>query len=164
MVRIEPWRADDLALLTRLLGDPAMTRHLGGPETPAKLAERNARYQQAAPGDRMFRIVDVESGEAVGSVGYWPKDWRGTEVGELGWMVVPEFQGRGIAVAATRLAIERARADDRYRLLHAFPNVENEASNAMCRKLGFELVDECDFEYPEGNHMRCNDWRLDLSS
>jgi hypothetical protein len=24
------------------------------------------------------------------------------------------------------------------------------------------LLEECDFEYPPGNPMRCNDWRLDL--
>jgi RimJ/RimL family protein N-acetyltransferase len=41
--------------------------------------------------------------------------------------------------------------------------VENLASNAICRKLGFTLVEEAEFEYPPGNFMRCNDWRLDLS-
>ena len=29
--RIEPWGEDDLPLLDRLLGDPAMMEHLGGP-------------------------------------------------------------------------------------------------------------------------------------
>ena len=24
------------------------------------------------------------------------------------------------------------------------------------------LLEECDFEFPPGHHMRCNDWRLDL--
>jgi RimJ/RimL family protein N-acetyltransferase len=40
----------------------------------------------------------------------------------------------------------------------------NEASNAICRKLGFELLGEEDFEYPPGNPIRCNDWRLDLAT
>jgi len=77
-------------------------------------------------------------------------------------MVVPEFQGRGIAVAATAQAIELAREDDLHRFMHAFPHIENAASNAICRKLGFELLDACEFEYPEGHWMTCNDWRLDL--
>jgi RimJ/RimL family protein N-acetyltransferase len=42
----------------------------------------------------MFKIVDAVSGASVDSVG---------------WMVVPEFQGRGIAVGATAQAIELAR-------------------------------------------------------
>ena len=33
---------------------------------------------------------------------------------------------------------------------------------AFYGKLGFTLVDECEFEYPKGHFMRCNDWRLAL--
>jgi RimJ/RimL family protein N-acetyltransferase len=162
-VRLEPWGEDDLPLLRRLLGDPAMTEHLGGPETEAKLVERQARYVTARePGlEQMFRIVD-ERGEAAGSVGYWEKELRGGTVYETGWSVLPEHQGRGIASAATRLVIEEARAQRRHRYLHAFPSVDNAPSNAICRKLGFELLGACDFEYPPGNLLRCNDWRLDL--
>ncbi len=46
--------------------------------------------------------------------------------------------------------------------MHAFPNVDNAPSNAICRKLGFELLEECEFEFPKGHFMTCNDWRLDL--
>jgi hypothetical protein len=46
--------------------------------------------------------------------------------------------------------------------MHAFPNVDNSPSNAICRKLGFELVERCEFEFPKGNLMTCNDWRLNL--
>jgi RimJ/RimL family protein N-acetyltransferase len=77
-------------------------------------------------------------------------------------MVVPEFQGRGIALAATAQAIELARRDDRHRFMHAFPNVDNAPSNAICRKLGFELLGACEFEFPKGHLMTFYDWRLDL--
>ena len=162
-VRLEPWGEADLPLLRRLLGDPAMTEHLGGPEGESKLVERQARYANAAePGrEQMFRIVD-ESGEATGSVGYWEKEWRGGMVYETGWSVLPGHQGRGLASAATRLVIDEARAQRRHRYLHAFPSVDNEPSNAICRKLGFELLGALEFEYPPGNLLRCNDWRLDL--
>jgi RimJ/RimL family protein N-acetyltransferase len=148
--------------MERLLGDPRMTAYLGGPESPEKLRERQARYEHLEGGDRMFKVVEDASGEGVGSVGYWTKEWRGAEVYEIGWMVVPEYQGRGIAVAATAQAIERARGDGLHQLMHAFPNVENAASNAICRKLGFELLEACEFEFPKGHFMTCNDWRLDL--
>jgi RimJ/RimL family protein N-acetyltransferase len=162
-VRLEPWGAEDLPLLRRLLGDPAMTVHLGGPESESKLVERQARYANAAETGReqMFKIVD-ERGEATGSVGYWEKEWRGDTVYETGWSVLPEHQGRGLASAATRLVVEEARAQRRHRYLHAFPSVDNDPSNAICRKLGFELLGALDFEYPPGNQLHCNDWRLDL--
>ena len=99
-VTLEPWAAGP-ALLQRLMGDPHMTEHLGGPESPDKLRERQGRYERLESGDRMFKIVDVVSGAGVGSVGFWTKEWRAEQAYEIGWMVVPEFQGRGIAVAAT---------------------------------------------------------------
>jgi RimJ/RimL family protein N-acetyltransferase len=158
---LEPWGDGDLPLLERLMGDPGMTVHLGGPEDPEKLRERQGRYERLGGNDRMFKIVD-ENGAGVGSVGYWTKDWRDTRVYEIGWMVVPEFQGQGIAVDATGQAIELAKRDDAHRWMHAFPNIENAASNAICRKLGFELLEACEFEFPKGHFMTCNDWRLDL--
>jgi RimJ/RimL family protein N-acetyltransferase len=92
------------------MGDPRMTEHLGGPESPDK-RERQGRYERLEGGDRMFKMVDVASGTGVGSVGFWTKEWRDEQVYEIGWMVVPEFQGHGIAVAATAQAIELAKRD-----------------------------------------------------
>jgi RimJ/RimL family protein N-acetyltransferase len=165
-VRIERWGQGDLPLLERLLGDPAMTVHLGGPESAEKLAERQGRYERMIDLSKggMFKIVDEETGEPAGSVGYWEREWRGEQVYEVGWSVLPEFQGRGVATEATALAINVARSQESHRFLHAFPKVENEASNAICRKLGFTLVEETEFEYPKGNPIRCNDWRLDLEA
>ena len=159
-MRIEPWSEDDLPLLEKLMGDPAMTEHLGGPESPEKILERQRRYEP--PGSGMFKIVDGETGEAVGSVGYWERTWRDGQVYELGWSVLPAFQGRGLARLATAQVIALTRAEGRLRFVHAFPSVDNAPSNAICRRLGFTLIEECDFEYPPGRPLRCNDWRLDL--
>ncbi len=161
-VTLEPWGSGDLPLLERLMGDPGMTEHLGGPENPDKLRERQRRYERLEGRDRMLRIVDVASGAGVGSVGFWTREWRDEQVYEIGWMVVPEFQGRGVAAAATARAIALARRDDQHRFMHAFPHVDNGPSNAICRKLGFELLEACQFEFPKGHFMSCNDWRLDL--
>jgi hypothetical protein len=42
---IEPWDEHDLPLLHRIMGDPEMTEHLGGPESPEKIGERELRYE-----------------------------------------------------------------------------------------------------------------------
>jgi RimJ/RimL family protein N-acetyltransferase len=160
-VRIEPWGEGDIALLEKL-NDVQMTEHLGGPETPEKLGDRHARYLCADSG--MFKIVDDASGEGIGSVGYWERSWGGEDVYEIGWSVLPAHQGQGVASTATALAIARARAERKHRFLHAYPSVDNAPSNAICRKLGFTLLGRCQFEYPPGSFMHCNDWRLDLLS
>jgi RimJ/RimL family protein N-acetyltransferase len=164
VVSLEPWGDGDLPLVQQLMGDPAMTEHLGGPESPDKLVERQHRYERLADSGKGRMLKIEENGEAAGSVGYWEKEWRGGQVWEIGWMVLPAFQGRGIAGRATEQAIALAQADGRHRFLHAFPSVENAPSNAICRKLGFSLLGACDFEFPPGHPMRCNDWQLDLEA
>ena len=164
-VHLEPWGPDDLRLLERLFGDPAMMAHLGGPESPEKIAERHVRFQRLgdAGAGRMFKIVDDASRDGIGSVGYWPRRWHDEDIYEMGWSVLPAFQGRGIACAATSQAIAVARSEQARRFLHAFPSASSAPSNAICRSTGFELLEACDFEYPPGHVMRCNDWRFDLT-
>jgi RimJ/RimL family protein N-acetyltransferase len=163
-VELRPWSEGDLALLERLMGDPAMTEFLGGPETPDKIRERHARYCQSAEDGigPMFVIAAGPGRVAAGSIGYWETEWRGKRIWETGWSVLPEFQGQGLATRATAAVVERARARGTHRFMHAFPSVDNAASNAICRKAGFTLLGEVEFEYPPGQWMRCNDWRLDL--
>ena len=161
MIELRTWTKEDIQLLVRL-NSPEMTEHIGGPETLEQVERRLKKYV-AAQSDvaRMFRVIT--DGVPVGSVGFWDKKWMSEQVYETGWGILPEFQGRGIASAATAKAIEIARASGRRDSVHAFPSVDNGPSNAICRKLGFELLGESQFEYPKGHWMRCNDWRLSLA-
>ncbi|WP_231332782.1 GNAT family N-acetyltransferase [Actinomadura graeca] len=161
-VRILPWSEDDFGLLRRV-NVPEMKEHLGGPETEEQVRVRHARYLRPDEiGGRMYRIV--ADGEAAGTVGFWSRVWRDEPVYESGWSVLPEFQGRGVAVAAVREVLGAARDHGRRRHLHAFPSVDHHASNGVCRKAGFILLGECDFEYPPGRLLRSNDWRFDLEA
>lgn len=161
-VWLEPWSEGDLPLLVKLLGDPEMMHHLGGPETPEQIQNRHQRYNHLPETDRMYTIHLENEPYAVGSIGFWEKNWRDQLVYETGWSILPSYQRRGIATQAGNALIQFARAEHRYRFLHAFPSADNAASNAICQKLGFSLLGACDFEYPPGNLMRCNDWQMDL--
>jgi RimJ/RimL family protein N-acetyltransferase len=157
-VGLQAWGAGDLPLLRALLGDPAMMEHLGGPESPEKIAERHARYT----GDPAMLKIVVDGADA-GWVGFWERDWQGERVYEIGWSVLPAFQGRGVASEATRQALDAARAGDGPRAVHAFPPPANHASTAICRKAGFVFLGEVEFEYPKGVFATTHDWRFDLS-
>jgi RimJ/RimL family protein N-acetyltransferase len=161
-VRLVGWSDADLKLLQRA-NTPEMKQHLGGPETDEQILARHQRYLRLATG-RMFRIELLPSGEPAGSIGYWEREWGGQTVYESGWHVFPEYQGRGIAAAAAQAIIAETRSRGRLRWLHAYPGADNPASNAICRKAGFELVCGVDFEYPPGTLMRSNDWRYDLQA
>ncbi|MBY8878352.1 GNAT family N-acetyltransferase [Actinacidiphila acidipaludis] len=163
-VRLRPWSPDDLELLRRT-NAPEMTRYLGGPETEEALLARHERYLRI-DGDagRMFAVVLDGTAEVAGSIGFWAQTWRDEPVYETGWGVLPEFQGRGVAVAAARAVVREARSRGSRRHLHAFPKLEHAASNAVCRKAGFVLMGACEFEYPKGHPIRSNDWRFDLAA
>jgi RimJ/RimL family protein N-acetyltransferase len=165
LVRLEIWAEGDLELL-RLTNSVEMMAHLGGPESEEQLLARHRRYLdvEGAGTGRMFSVVLLPEGEAVGTVGYWERNWQGETVYEMGWGVLPRYQGRGIAVAAAPPAIDDAAARRTHTSLHAYPSVDHPASNAICRKAGFTLVSACDFEYPPGHPIRCNDWRVDLTA
>ncbi len=164
-VRLEPWSEEDAGLL-RALNAPELTAHLGGPETEEQLVRRHRRYvdmSAAEPGaGRMFRIVLLPEETVAGSIGFWAQTWDDEPVYETGWAVLPGFQGRGVATSAARAVAAEAGATGLRRHLHAFPSSDNAASNAVCRKAGFEPRGERDFAYPPGRPMRCTDWRLDL--
>ncbi|MEV3991916.1 GNAT family protein [Streptomyces sp. NPDC049837] len=166
-VRIEAWSERDFDLL-RAVNAPELMAHLGGPETEEQLVKRHQRYVDLSAdrtgAGRMFRIVLEPEGVPAGVIGFWEHTLDGIRVYETGWTVLGGFQGRGVATAATVAVAERARAARKHRYLHAFPSVDNGASNAVCRKAGFELLGERDFEYPPGHPLRSNDWRLDLEA
>ena len=163
-VTLQPWAEADLPLLQRLLGDPDMMVHLGGPETQEQILRRHQRYVHPPESgtDRMFKVVWGPNAEGVGSVGYWRRSWRNQSVYEIGWLILPEYQGLGVATKAARATIAHASLAPKIQFIHAFPSVENTASNAICRKLSFTLVEECQFEYPPGHSMTVNDWRFEL--
>jgi len=160
-INLRSWSENDLSLLERLMGDPIMTKHIGGPESPQKIKERLKRYCNDSK-IRMFVIVLQPENTGIGSIGFWEKEWLGQSIWESGWRILPEYQGKGIATKAILLIIERARAEQKHRFIHAFPSIDNAASNIICKKTGFILQKEVDFEYPPGKFMRSNDWCLDL--
>lgn len=156
--RIEEWARGDLDLLVALLGDPAMMANLGGPETHEAIAKRQAEYQ--VPGSRQYRVTDATSDTPAGWVGYWHSTRADRPIFEIGWAILPDFQGGGLARSATRQLIARVRDEPDNLPLYAFPAVANAPSNALCRSLGFTLSGPEDFEYPPGRTLRCNVWRL----
>lgn len=159
-VVLVPWSEGDFWLLQRV-NSPEMTVHLGGPESEERLADRHRRYVVLGAGC-MYRVALAGTEETVGSVGFWEREWRGGVVWETGWGVLPEFQGRGLAAAAARAVVGAAQEAGGHRYLHAFPKVGNAASNGVCRRAGFTLLGTVDLEYPKGNPITSNDWRVDL--
>lgn len=161
-IKLNPWQDKDLDLLLRI-NEPEMMKYLGGSETIEQVLNRHKRYLELGDKGCMFSITLYPCLEQVGSVCYWHSTWNGESIYEMGWGILPPFQGQGLGAAAVKLAIDAASTENKHEYIHAFPSISNLSSNAICRKLGFEFISECDFEYPKGSLMRCNNWRLKLN-
>lgn len=161
-MRLRLYADEDLWLTEAMECDPAVMAHLGGPLSSADIPPIHAR-RIVHPDDDVgyFVIIPDEATGPVGTVGIWRLDWDGKTGYEAGWMLLPAFQGRGLAGHALAMVLDRAKADSWLDAVHAFPNVENPASNAICRKFGFELLGERVGGYG-GHQFRTNHWRLDM--
>lgn len=158
---LQPWDDSGLDLL-RALNTPESKIHLGGPESEAKLLDRQARYMTYHTPSHTEMLRIAEDGVIVGSVGYWQSDQNGEPAYETGWEILPQFNGRGIGTRAAAALMQRLQPIARHRHVFAFPLPANAGSNGICRKLGFELIGVDDVEYPKGTWSPHNIWRLDL--
>lgn len=156
-IRLRRWTDADVPVLERA-NTPEMTALLGGPEDAWQLHRRHERYLRGwdCGTPQMFTVRDAD-GRGIGSVGWWESRYAGRDVYELGWVVLPEYQGRGVAGAAALLAVADAAEHGDGRDLMACPPVENAASNGVCRAAGFTLASTEDTEF-RGVAMTLNYW------
>lgn len=160
-VTLEQWGPDDLAVLERA-NTPEMTRFLGGPETDDALRERHADYLALWDSGeiRMFR-VEVD-GVTAGYAGWWEEVHEGMPVYEVGCVIEPGWQGRGVASTVLAELVRRAATAEDRRPIVGYANVGNAASNALCERVGFSLVGSGAFPDADGHPgMPVNVWMIE---
>lgn len=88
-----------------------------------------------------FALVHSASRTVIGMAGYkGPPDADG--VVEIGYGVVPEYQGNGFATEAARALVSYAFADGRVRVVRAHTLPELNASTKVLTRCGFKRVGE----------------------
>jgi RimJ/RimL family protein N-acetyltransferase len=151
----------DRWLTLALESDPAVVGHLGGPVDPEAAARvHENRIAGVAGGDLIYAIIPDGGSEPIGVIAIWRSEWDSQPVHELGAMLRPQYQARGVAGRAFDLLLPLA-MDRGVTELHSFPGVRNGPSNAILRKLGFRRLEDCDLDY-EGRPLRCAHWFRDL--
>jgi RimJ/RimL family protein N-acetyltransferase len=154
----------DVEAYVRMRCDPVMTAELGGP-VPREGIEAKVAHdvENAAADDSWIKMIvpdETQPDLVAGSVALWSHDDDSQLISEIGWMVLPEFQGRGIAKTAVRALLGLARDQGRWGLVHAFPATTNTPSNGICRSVGFRLLGERDLPYA-GQILHTNHWVID---
>ena len=158
-MELRPYADDDIWLTRELETDPDVMSELGGPQPADSIpATHERRLGSVAAGD-LWLVIEPEPGVAAGTIGVWPTTEDGVEIFEVGWLVLPRFQRRGIATAALAALIERCRGESRIDAIHAFPGATNVPSNSLCRRAGFTWIEEREVLYGD-RPLTVNHWQL----
>lgn len=163
-MRLRDVELGDVDVYVRMRCDPVMMAELGGP-LPREGIEAKVKsdVESVAAGTAWIKMIvpDEAVPDAVaGSVSLWSHDDDGEAISEVGWMVLPQFQGRGLAKLAVRALLTLARDEGRWGPVHAFPGASNAASNGVCRSTGFRFVGERDVVFA-GRVLHTNHWVVD---
>ncbi|MGW7721988.1 GNAT family N-acetyltransferase [Streptomyces canus] len=162
-MRLRDVTMDDVDAYVRMRCDPVMMAELGGPLPREGIEDKVRRdAEEAAADESWIKMIVPEPDRpdvVAGSVTVWSHDPGDGPLSEIGWMVLPDFQGRGLGKWAVRALLERAWSEDRWGDIHAFPATSNGPSNGICRSLGFRLVGELDMPFAD-RVLRSNHWTI----
>ncbi|TCB99957.1 N-acetyltransferase [Micromonospora zingiberis] len=139
-VRLRPFRLDDVADIVAGCADPLTQRFLDGLPDPYTEADARRWVTEGAPaaftaGGAAYAVADPATDRLLGTVGLsHPVPQR--RQAEIGYWVLPDARGRGVATAATRALAAYAftSGTERLELLTA---VENAASQRVALAAGF---------------------------
>ncbi|MER7132220.1 GNAT family N-acetyltransferase [Streptosporangium saharense] len=138
-VVLRPPAKSDAESIARACADPRVSRFLPTLPVPYTrddaLAYLGMAEQAWRDGGASFAIADAETDEWLGNIGLKPLDARGN--GEVGYLVAPWAQGRGVATAATRALTEWVFALG-VRRVELLADVENLASQRVALAAGFQ--------------------------
>ena len=153
----------DLEFLQRITQTPGWLANIGprGTETrEGALAylERSFLTPYRTHGCGLW-VIEVY-GVAVGLSGIVVRS--GTEFPDLGYALLPEFEGRGIATLAGQRVLQWASESGRWTHLDAFTMPHNEASNRVLERLGFTDLGIVHLEAFDGEASQ--HWRKGLAS
>jgi RimJ/RimL family protein N-acetyltransferase len=149
---VRDWADSDAERMLDLYSRDEVVRFLGSVPTPMQSLdqayERIARRRELNTGNPPCGWWAVEvrgTGVVVGTVALVPVDGGDGQV-EIAWHLHPDSQGHGFATEAAQGALERAHAGGVQEVL-ALTDPANTASQAVCRRLGLELVETSDRFY-----------------
>jgi RimJ/RimL family protein N-acetyltransferase len=130
-------RADAAALFPSFADPDVMRWWSRGPfDSEQELAEWLVPEPGAWPGGRSWAVAESPTGPAIARLAAID---RGDDVVELGYLVVRERQGEGIAREALAALIEHLIATEQRRRLFADVDPDNRASCRLLERLGFTL-------------------------
>ena len=135
----------DYELFHKLHSDPIVNRFVGR-ENSSSLEKARAYIERmnglVKKKECLFWVITLKSNDnLMGSVCCWNFDLENGIV-EIGYEMLPEFQGKGIMTEALKSVIEFTFNKMKANIITAFPSSDNLSSVEILKKLSFEFEDK----------------------
>ena len=130
------WRPSDAAPFVGFFADGSISRFMGGPLAAGKAWEMMATEigHWSLRGFGMWAVEEKHGAPFAGYCGLWePGDWPETEIG---WIFLPEHQGKGFATEAGLRVRAWAYDELKRNTLVSYIHPENEPSKRVAQRLG----------------------------
>ena len=128
-ITIRAMKESDAGALHRLLSDPAVMRYL---ETPFDREKTEDFLRRAGMSEQPLVYAAEKDGSFVGYVIYHAYDERSVEIG---WVLLPEYWGQGLACALTDRLTAKAGQEGKDAVIEGVP--EQRVTKHIARKKGF---------------------------
>ena len=135
-LRFRQWSIGDLGPFSTFFADEHNARFVGGQKNPEEAWRLMATYigHFHLRGYGYLAVEEKETGHLVGTVGLWNSDpWPEPE---LGYWLLPEMQGRGLASEAAEAVLAFAFQELNLATLVSYIDEENTASLRLAERLG----------------------------
>ena len=159
-VEIQKFSPAHRELHRKIYTHPEMMKDMNGPMNPEALQKSFERMRDLS--DYKTRgdfVITLQPGKIpVGIVAFVQTEFEGEKYFELGWMVLPEFQNKGVASQGARLLLNFMKEEKLEPLpLIAFTAGTKNASERICQKLNLEYVKPVVRKYFECE-FPCHQW------
>ena len=147
------WRESDSELAKSLWGNAKVTELIGGPFRDEEISDRLGQeiLNMETDGVQYWPIFLLDKISFVGCCGLCPFEDKNSAF-ELGFHLLPEYHGQGLASEAAAAVVEYAFTDLLAAELFAGHHPANHASQRVLEKLGFRYIGDV-FYPPTGlNH------------
>ena len=94
-------------------------------------------------------VVLKETGEVIGSVGYWDDEEDGETEYSIDFDFNPRFWHRGYAFEAAKEVVRHLTEDLHVQEIYGDCDERNTASSRLLERLGFQLIETVDDAYKE---------------
>jgi RimJ/RimL family protein N-acetyltransferase len=139
----------DMDELRELYNKPGVTTENGGFLEPLLPPEEEWLFQESYIanmygfyGYGMWLVTDKITGKIIGRAGFRHRDFSGETGLEIGYLIAPEQQKKGLATEVCRAIISFAEDNLDFDRINALTDPKNTASIALLNKLNFKYIEE----------------------